>query len=131
VKRLQKSATIKMLFGVAGGVGEYFGIDPVLVRIVFVALAFANGIGILLYLLLALIMPKPHAATEPPMEVVRQNVRGISQDVSEAGRRVADVVRGKPRTEESVRQPGSFDDEKIGAGLDDEKLEAGTGRPAE
>jgi phage shock protein PspC (stress-responsive transcriptional regulator) len=46
-----------MLGGVAGGLGEYSGIDPLLWRIGFVALTVAGGSGVLVYLLLWLLMP--------------------------------------------------------------------------
>ena len=55
-----------MLFGVAGGLGEYFDVDPTLVRVAFVVLAFA-GFGVLAYIVLAIVVPgKPseEAATE-------------------------------------------------------------------
>jgi phage shock protein PspC (stress-responsive transcriptional regulator) len=44
--------------GVAAGLGHYIGVDPTIVRIAFVLLAFAGGIGILLYLVCWLVMPK-------------------------------------------------------------------------
>ena len=46
------------LFGVCGGVAEYFEIDPTLVRVGLVALMFAAGTGLLAYLICALVMPK-------------------------------------------------------------------------
>jgi phage shock protein PspC (stress-responsive transcriptional regulator) len=46
-----------MLGGVGGGLAEYSGIDPLLWRVGFVALAFAGGSGVLVYLLLWLLMP--------------------------------------------------------------------------
>jgi phage shock protein PspC (stress-responsive transcriptional regulator) len=46
-----------MLGGVAGGLAEYTGIDALLYRVGFVALAFAGGTGVLVYLLLWLLMP--------------------------------------------------------------------------
>lgn len=54
--RLMRSRTDKMIAGVAGGIANYLAIDPVIVRLVFVALVF-SGIGILLYPALWLIMP--------------------------------------------------------------------------
>ena len=59
-KRLVRSQTNKMLSGVLGGVGEYFDIDATLVRIAYVLLTvFSAGFpGVLLYILLALIIPK-------------------------------------------------------------------------
>ncbi len=46
------------LFGVCGGVAEYFEIDPTLVRVGWVILAFAGSLGFWGYLICALIMPK-------------------------------------------------------------------------
>lgn len=49
----------RIIAGVCSGLGAYFNIEPLLVRIVFVVLALANGIGILLYLVLWLLMDPP------------------------------------------------------------------------
>ncbi|MDD3043769.1 MAG: PspC domain-containing protein, partial [Methanosarcinaceae archaeon] len=57
-RRLTKSSTNKILTGVCGGIGEYFDIDPTLVRLAFVVLTFFNGIGIVIYIILAVIMPE-------------------------------------------------------------------------
>ena len=51
-----------MIGGVAGGLAEYSGVDPLLWRVGFVALAFAGGSGVLVYLLLWLLMPAGGAA---------------------------------------------------------------------
>lgn len=56
-KRLTKSKKERMLFGVCGGLGEYFGIDPTFIRLAFAALALQGGIGIVLYIILAILMP--------------------------------------------------------------------------
>lgn len=57
-KRLTRSKSDRMLFGVCGGLGKYFGIDPTIVRLAFVLLALIDGIGIVIYIILAIIMPK-------------------------------------------------------------------------
>lgn len=57
-KRLQRSADKKIL-GVCGGLGEYFDIDPTVIRIIFLMALVMFGTGFLLYLILALVMPKP------------------------------------------------------------------------
>ena len=62
-KRLYRSTTDRKIWGVCGGLGEYFGTDPVLMRVVFVVLVFATGLGILLYIILALVTP---TGTSPP-----------------------------------------------------------------
>ena len=61
-KTLHRSLHSRMLAGVCGGLGEYFGIDPTIVRIIFVLLLIVPKIGLLgillLYILLWLIMPE-------------------------------------------------------------------------
>lgn len=57
-KKLQRSVD-KKIFGVCGGLGEYFDIDPTIVRIIFLVALIVFGSGFLLYLILALVMPKP------------------------------------------------------------------------
>lgn len=56
-KRLTKSKKERMVFGVCGGLGVYFGIDPTFIRLAFAALALQGGIGIVLYIILAIVMP--------------------------------------------------------------------------
>jgi phage shock protein C len=55
--RLYRSQSEKMLAGVCGGLGEFFGIDPTLVRLFFVLLALLGGHGLLVYLILWIIVP--------------------------------------------------------------------------
>ena len=63
-KRLIKS-TDKKVFGVAGGVADYFDIDPTLIRVGFVASAFFFfPFAIVGYLALAVMMPSPSTAPE-------------------------------------------------------------------
>jgi len=64
-RRLTRSKTNHMLFGVCGGLGEYFGIDPTLVRLAFVLLTLANGIGLVIYIILAIIMPSGKSVEMP------------------------------------------------------------------
>ena len=55
-KELRKSSTNRMICGVCGGVGEYFNIDPTIVRLIFVLIG-CTGTGIIAYLVMAIIMP--------------------------------------------------------------------------
>lgn len=68
-KRLMRSRSDAMFLGVAGGLAEYFDVDPVLVRLVFVIIGLASlGKGLLVYLLLAILMPQeaqPTAKAQP------------------------------------------------------------------
>ena len=55
--RLTRSTDDKVVSGLSGGLGRYFGIDPVVFRIAFVVMALAGGSGVLLYLLGWLLIP--------------------------------------------------------------------------
>ena len=55
---LRRSAADRMIAGVAGGIGAYFGIDPVIVRVGFIVLTFLGGAGPFLYLLGWLALPR-------------------------------------------------------------------------
>lgn len=83
--RITKSKTDRVIDGVCGGLAEYFGIDSLLVRLVFVALIFINGIGIILYIVLMIIMPKAQSIEQSPKETIQENVREIGERVKEAG----------------------------------------------
>ncbi len=61
-----------MIAGVCGGIAEYFNIDPTLVRLAFVLLLFANGIGVILYIIAAIVIPlNPTTVPSrgPPVEI--------------------------------------------------------------
>ncbi len=56
-EKLYRSKEKKIISGVSGGLGEYLKIDPILVRIIFVIITLINGLGILLYVILWIIVP--------------------------------------------------------------------------
>ena len=56
-KRLYRSDENKVICGVCGGLGEYFNIDPTIVRLLWAILVF-SGPGILAYIVAAIIMPR-------------------------------------------------------------------------
>ncbi|ACR79664.1 MULTISPECIES: PspC domain-containing protein [Kosmotoga] len=58
MKRLYKSRKDKVIDGVCGGIAEYFGIDPTIIRLIWVLLLFAHGAGLILYLIAMIIIPR-------------------------------------------------------------------------
>ena len=58
VKRLYRSRREKVIGGVCGGIAKYFSIDPILIRLLFVLMFFAQGAGILAYLIAWIIIPE-------------------------------------------------------------------------
>jgi phage shock protein C len=60
-KRLQRSRTEKMVGGVCGGLANYFGVDPTIVRVLWVGATLLGGAGFVAYLVMWAVMP-----SEPP-----------------------------------------------------------------
>jgi phage shock protein PspC (stress-responsive transcriptional regulator) len=86
-KKLYRSNKNKIIGGVCGGLGEYFEIDPVLIRVLFVFLTFFHGSGLLLYLLLLIIVPKePILFTESAEEVTSESIESTTDETSEVFR---------------------------------------------
>ena len=78
-RRLLRSRRDRMIAGVAGGLGEYFGVDPVIVRIAFAVSVFFGGLGALLYIALALFVPMaPAAAGEEVVPAPVERSRGLA-----------------------------------------------------
>ena len=57
-KRLYKSNKDKMLDGVCGGLAEYFGVDPTLIRLAWVLLCAMGGSGVVAYIVAAIVIPR-------------------------------------------------------------------------
>ena len=57
-KKLYKSNQNKMIDGVCGGIAEYFGIDPTVVRLIWALFSLMGGCGILAYIIAAIIIPR-------------------------------------------------------------------------
>lgn len=57
-KRLYRSRKERRIAGVCGGIAEYLAVDASLVRILWVLLAFAGGPGVLLYIIMAAVLPE-------------------------------------------------------------------------
>ena len=57
-KRLTKSKTEKKIFGVCGGIAEYLNVDPTVVRLIWAGSVVVFGVGVIGYLVAALILPE-------------------------------------------------------------------------
>ena len=63
-KKLVRSQNDRMFFGVAGGLADYLNIDPILVRLFFILLTLSTGYALIIYILLALLMPENEVAAK-------------------------------------------------------------------
>ncbi len=78
-KRLYRSVTDKQIAGVCGGLAKYLNLDPTIVRIVFLIIAFAGGPGVILYIILAFVIP------EEPMDFSVNTKRKRDKDNEDSG----------------------------------------------
>jgi phage shock protein PspC (stress-responsive transcriptional regulator) len=81
--RLHRSRRDRIVFGVCGGLGEYFDLDPVLIRLAFVLISLVGGAGVLAYLILAVVLPEQDVSPEPGREGLRRNLESLKSDANE------------------------------------------------
>ena len=74
---VRRSRTDRVIAGVCGGVGRYLGVDPVLLRIAFIILALANGLGVIAYVVAWVAIPeeRPGQPLAPAPEARRETGR--------------------------------------------------------
>lgn len=84
-KKLYRSKTDRVLFGICGGLGEYFEIDSLIIRILFILLTFTGGSGIIIYLILAIIIPdgEGQKLKNKEMKDVITDAQEKTQDIAE------------------------------------------------
>ncbi|MDP2362701.1 MAG: PspC domain-containing protein [Ignavibacteria bacterium] len=103
-KKLYRSITDKMLAGVCGGLAEYFSIDPVIVRLIFVLAVIFGGSGILAYIILWIIIPeKPFIIT--PFNTAQpkdESTSSSDEKKSENSQFNMNVVYEKPQNNRSI-----------------------------
>ena len=58
MKKLYRNVNDRKIAGVCSGIGEYFDVDPVLIRLIWIVFAFAAGGGIVAYLIAWVIIPE-------------------------------------------------------------------------
>lgn len=75
--RLYRSEKNRIIAGVCSGLGEYFHIDPNLIRIVFVLLALMQGAGIIIYLLLWILVPEQSGKSIISQQSFKKNLDEI------------------------------------------------------
>jgi phage shock protein PspC (stress-responsive transcriptional regulator) len=98
VRRLHRSKQRRVIAGVAGGLGEYAGVDPVLFRVLFAVLTVFGGAGILLYVLAWLFLPDEDQPTSPAESLIGRGTGGTGSRAGDAvqavGLAVAALVLG-------------------------------------
>ena len=91
--RLYRSRDDAVIGGVCGGLGAYLGVDSTFVRIFFILLGLGNGIGVLVYFLLWVIIPlEGRSRTGRLSEAVRQGSQEIVERTREMGEDLTSMV---------------------------------------
>ena len=62
MKRLYRSRSDRKIWGVCSGIANYLGIDPTLVRVIAVVSIFVSGLGIIAYIVMAIMVPLEDSA---------------------------------------------------------------------
>ena len=103
--KLYRSRKDRMLFGVCGGLGKFFGIDSTIVRIVFVLLAF-TGFGILAYIVIAIIAPLEESHQKTPQGIIEENANEIKETANKLGNDIRNTFtsKGKESEEEAAKE---------------------------
>lgn len=93
-KRLVRSNTDKFVAGVCGGIANYFEIDSIIVRIVFLLITFSGGAGVLIYVILWVIMPEVGDEKLSNEEVAEKNSKQLEKKFEEVVENI-DTKNGK------------------------------------
>jgi phage shock protein C len=80
-KRLYRRSNQKMFLGVCGGLGEYFDIDPTIIRLIFAVSTLLAGTSIAVYAVLALIMPSEASLDADPRTAAQNTINEATDEV--------------------------------------------------
>lgn len=100
--KLYRSRTDRMIFGVCGGLGKYLGIDPTIMRIIFVLLTFAGGVGVIAYVIMSFLVPLEASEKTTPQSIVEENVKDITETATKLGTEIRDTFAGKGKESEEA-----------------------------
>ncbi len=103
-KKLYRSRSDRMISGVCGGLAKYFDIDPTIVRIIAVLSIFASGVGILAYIILAIVVPLEGSKAAEPKDTIRENVEEMKETAGELGREIQSTLTEKEGESEEVAE---------------------------
>lgn len=92
-RRLTRDTKNAVLGGVAAGFGNYFNVDPVLVRLAFILLVFLNGFGLLAYVVGWVIMPRADRTAGADRAAGADRTAGAAPPVVDPAGRIVETVR--------------------------------------
>ena len=91
-KRLYRSKDDRMIWGVCGGLAQYFDIDPTIVRVIVLLSIFLGTLGIWAYIVLTIVVPLEGSENTEPKDTIKENVGEIKKTASELGRELRSTL---------------------------------------
>ncbi len=108
-KKLYRSITDKMIGGVCGGLADYFTVDPVIVRLLFVLAVIFGGSGIIAYIILWIVIPqKPYIITPINPEQPKDNSESTGEEKKSENVEFDSNIRNNKQTNNRSIFAGSF-----------------------
>jgi phage shock protein PspC (stress-responsive transcriptional regulator) len=102
IKKFYRSRTDRILFGVCGGLGKYFGIDPILFRLLFILLFLMNGAGVILYAIMIFLTHQEPLEHEPGSpETKEDNLKDEFHNLTEKIEEKAHEFSSQTKAEEN------------------------------
>jgi len=86
-RNITRSEKNKVIAGIAGGLGEYFNIDPIIFRIIFLLFFVYGGSGLLIYFILWLIIPKKNKTMKDNVSEIKDKAEEIVEKFRRNDRR--------------------------------------------
>jgi len=90
--RLTRSRKDRIIFGVCGGLAEYFGVDAVIIRLAFVIFTIIEWHGILLYIILAIIIPEAEKEDMTEKQTIDETVENLGEQLKISGEKLEEKV---------------------------------------
>jgi phage shock protein C len=106
-RKLYRSQKNRVLLGVCGGLGDYFNIDPVIVRVITVLLlVFGVFPAVIAYFILALVVPLEGSAASTPRDSFRENISDLRDTTNSLGEEVRSGLDNRENPPQSPGTPG-------------------------
>ena len=103
-KRLYRSRSDRMIWGVCGGLAKYFDMDPTIVRVITALSIFLGGVGIWAYIILAIVVPLEDSKAAEPKDTIKENVEEMKETARELGREIqSTLAKGEGESESTAK----------------------------
>jgi len=97
IKKFQRSRTDRIIFGVCGGLADYFQVDVTLIRVLFILLTLAGSFGFWLYVILAVVTP-----LEPGNKLAGGHAKDLAREIQENAKKLGAEIQAHGHTTKNL-----------------------------